>query len=133
MLGSGLLTAGLLVIPLAGCSGTNNGSSVISSASSAASSAAGSAGSAASSAANAASSKVDCSGSSCSVTLSGNSKQATVLGTTIKLGSVQNGKATVSVGDRSVSCGQGDSVSAGPLTLKCTTVSDNSVTLTASL
>jgi hypothetical protein len=66
------------------------------------------------------------------VTISGDASTS-VLGTKISLGDVQDGQATLSVGDREVSCRQGESVSAGPLTLECTTVTQDSVTLTASL
>lgn len=75
---------------------------------------------------------VNCSGNSCSVTVSGHA-QVEVLGTTIRLGAVQDGQATFGIGDRQVSCRQGDSVSAGPLRLQCTTVTPDSVTFTASL
>ncbi|MGY1707406.1 hypothetical protein ACI79C_22825 [Geodermatophilus sp. SYSU D00697] len=76
---------------------------------------------------------VDCSGNSCSVTLSGDGAEADVLGTRVVLGGVEDGRATVRVGDQDLSCGQGESVSAGPLTLACSTVTEDTVTLTASL
>jgi hypothetical protein len=76
---------------------------------------------------------VDCSGNSCSVTLSGEGAEADILGTQVVLGGVENGQATLRVGDRDLSCGQGESVSAGPLTLACSTVTEDTVTLTASL
>jgi hypothetical protein len=76
---------------------------------------------------------VDCSGNSCSVTLAGDGAEADVLGTSVVLGGVENGRATVRVGDQDLSCGQGESVSAGPLTLSCSTVTEDTVTLTASL
>ena len=76
---------------------------------------------------------VDCSGNTCSVTLSGDGAEADVLGTSVVLGGVENGRATVRVGDRDVSCGQGESVSAGPLTLACSTVTEDTVTMSASL
>ncbi len=79
------------------------------------------------------SSAVDCSGRECSVTLTGDGAEADVLGTSIVLGTVQDGRATFRIGDRDVSCGQGESVSAGPLTLACSTITDDEVTLTASL
>ena len=74
-----------------------------------------------------------CSGRSCSVTLSGDGAEVDVLGTTLALGGVQDGRATLNVGDASVSCAQGEEVSAGPLSLTCTTVTEESVELTASL
>jgi len=76
---------------------------------------------------------VHCSGTSCSLTLSHDDPQAKVLGTTVSLGAVQNGKATLGVAGHDVSCAQGQKVTAGPLTLTCSTVTDSSVTLTASL
>jgi hypothetical protein len=76
---------------------------------------------------------LSCSGTTCSLQLSGPGRQADVLGTTVELGSVEGGRATLRVGDRELSCAQGDSVSAGPLKLTCDTVAEDSVTLTASL
>jgi hypothetical protein len=76
---------------------------------------------------------VSCSGSSCSVTLSGDGAEAEILGTTLTFGGTQDGRASLSVGGASVSCGEGESVTAGPLQLTCTTVTDDSVELTASL
>jgi hypothetical protein len=77
--------------------------------------------------------EVDCSGNPCSVTLAGDGAEADVLGTSVVLGSVENGRATFRVGGQEVSCGQGESVSAGPVTLACSTVTEDTVTLTASL
>ena len=74
-----------------------------------------------------------CSGSECSVTLSGNGAEVEILGTSLALGGVQDGRASLEVGNASVSCAQGETVSAGPLTLSCTTVQSDSVELTASL
>jgi hypothetical protein len=76
---------------------------------------------------------LSCSGTSCSVTLSGNGSEVDVLGKHLAFSGVQDGRATLSVGDTSVSCAQGETVSAGPLTLECTTVEADSVKLTASL
>jgi hypothetical protein len=76
---------------------------------------------------------VNCSGTSCSVTLSGAGAQADILGTPIALSAVENGRASIRVGDRELACSQGESVSAGPLTVECTTVAQDAVTLTASL
>jgi hypothetical protein len=76
---------------------------------------------------------VSCSGTSCSVTLSGNGASASLLGSKLAFGGIENGRATLSVGSHSVSCAQGESVSAGPLALTCTEVTDDSVKLTASL
>jgi hypothetical protein len=79
------------------------------------------------------SNNVSCSGSSCSVTLSGEGAEADILGTTLSFGGTQDGRASLSVGGASVSCGEGESVTAGPLQLTCSSVSDDSVELTASL
>jgi hypothetical protein len=76
---------------------------------------------------------VVCSGSSCTVSLSGDGEEVRILGTTLTFAGVQDGKASLSVGGASVSCGEGDTVSAGPLRLECSGVSDDSVDLTASL
>ena len=76
---------------------------------------------------------VSCSGGSCSVTLSGDGANATVLGKSLAFAGTSGGRATLSVGDASVSCAEGESVSAGPLRLACTKVTDDSVELTASL
>ncbi|SDC16130.1 hypothetical protein SAMN05660690_0753 [Geodermatophilus telluris] len=74
-----------------------------------------------------------CSASSCTVTLDGQGSEVEILGTTVALGGVQDGRATISVGGASVSCGQGESVTAGPLALECTSVSGDSVELRATL
>jgi hypothetical protein len=76
---------------------------------------------------------VNCSGRSCTVTLSGNGASAEILGKKLAFGGVENGRATLSAGDQSVSCAQGESVSAGPFSLTCTEVTDDSVSLKASL
>ena len=76
---------------------------------------------------------VSCSGSSCSVTLKGDGASAEILGTDLAFGGVQDGRATLRVGDNEVSCAQGESVSAGPLSLECTAVTEDSVELSASL
>ncbi|MFW3171749.1 hypothetical protein [Geodermatophilus sp. CPCC 206100] len=74
-----------------------------------------------------------CSGSSCSVTLNGEGSEVEILGTSLAFGGVQDGRASLSVGGASISCAQGETVSAGSLTLECTTVEADSVELTASL
>ncbi len=76
---------------------------------------------------------VNCTGTSCSVTLSGDGAQADILGTPIVLGAVESGRASIRVGDQEIGCSQGESVSAGPLSIECTTVTQDSVTMTASL
>jgi hypothetical protein len=79
------------------------------------------------------SSNVDCSGNQCTATLTGDDASASILGNDLAFAGTKDGKATLSVGDASVSCAQGESVSAGPLSLTCTTVTDDSVEVTASL
>ncbi|MGY1825608.1 MULTISPECIES: hypothetical protein [unclassified Blastococcus] len=127
-LSRGALAAGaVLLFPLAACSGTepNTGTSVLEDTGAVASSA--------SSAAGAVGNAVDCSGTSCSVTLGADAESVDVLGTTVSFGGVQDGEATFSVGDREVTCTEGQTVEAGPLSMECTTVSTDSVTFTASL
>lgn len=76
---------------------------------------------------------VSCSASSCSVTLSGDSATADILGTTLTFGGVQDGRASLGVGSVSVSCAQGQTVAAGPLRLECSSVTADAVELRASL
>jgi spore coat protein U-like protein len=76
---------------------------------------------------------VSCSTSSCTVTLSGDGAEADILGTTLSFGGVQDGRASLKVGDASVTCGEGETVTAGPLQLECSSVTGDSVELTASL
>src|SRR5215213_3959945 len=79
------------------------------------------------------SNSVNCSPSSCTVTLSGDGAEAEILGTTLSLGSVEDGRASLSVAGTSVSCAEGESVAAGSLSLTCTSVTEESVELTAAL
>ena len=75
-----------------------------------------------------------CDTNSCSVTLSGEGAEVDLpIGPTISLGSVQDGRASISVGGASVSCAEGENVAAGGLSLECTSVSGDEVELTASL
>jgi hypothetical protein len=76
---------------------------------------------------------VSCSTSSCTVTLKGDGAETEILGTTLAFGGVQDGRASLSVGGTSVSCGEGETVTAGPLQLECSSVTGDSVELTASL
>jgi len=76
---------------------------------------------------------VSCTTSSCTVTLSGDGAKADILGTTLTFGGVQDGRASLGVGDASVSCAEGETVTAGPLELQCSSVTDDSVELSASL
>jgi hypothetical protein len=75
-----------------------------------------------------------CDTNSCSVTLDGDGAEVDLpIGPTIRLGSVEGDRASISVGGASISCAEGESVSAGGLVLECTSVSDDGVELTASL
>jgi hypothetical protein len=78
-------------------------------------------------------SPVSCSGTSCSLTLTGDVTTVSVLGTQVSFGGVHDGQASLTVGGRTLSCRQGESVAAGPLRLTCTTVAADRVTLTAGL
>jgi hypothetical protein len=100
-LAAGLLTGGLLLAPLAGCTFSSD--------------------------------NVTCSGGTCTVTLSGDGAEAEILGTTLTLGDIQDGRASLSVGGASVTCGEGETVTAGPLRLECSSVTEDSVGLSASL
>ncbi|RBY82489.1 hypothetical protein DQ238_04145 [Geodermatophilus sp. TF02-6] len=124
-----LLAGGLLVFPLTGCTGSGDtGSSGTETTTAAGTTTATTPQSSAPT-----DSGVDCSGTRCSVTLTGQDSTVEVLGTTVGLQSSENGRATFRVGDQEISCSQGESVSAGPLTLECTTVTADSVTFSASL
>jgi len=79
------------------------------------------------------SNNVSCSTSSCTVTLTGEGAEAEILGTTLTFGGIQDGRASLSVGGASVSCGEGESVAAGPLELQCSSITEDGVELTASL
>jgi hypothetical protein len=76
---------------------------------------------------------VSCSGTKCTVTLSGDGASAEILGQKVEFAGTKDGRATLGVGDTSVSCAEGESVSAGPLSVTCTSVTDGAVELTASL
>src|SRR3712207_2362417 len=70
---------------------------------------------------------VTCSTSSCSVTLDGEGSEVEVFGNTITLGSVQDGRASIQVGGASASCAEGESVAAGPLSVECTSITEDAV------
>ena len=67
------------------------------------------------------------------VTLAGAGSMVQVFGTTISYENISNGQATLRTGDQAVSCVPGQSVSAGPLTLRCTKVTDDTVEFTATV
>lgn len=74
-----------------------------------------------------------CSASSCTVTLQGTDAEVEILGTTLAFTGTQDGRASLDVGGASVSCAEGENVSAGRLSMECTSVTDDRVELTASL
>jgi hypothetical protein len=76
---------------------------------------------------------VSCSGTSCSITLTNQDATVNVLGTTVTLGNVHDGQATVGIAGHDATCTEGQSLSAGPLKLVCSTITGDSVTLSASL
>ena len=76
---------------------------------------------------------VSCTTSSCTATLSGDGAEAEILGTKVTFGGVQDGRASLGVAGASVSCAEGESVGVGPLQIECTSVTDDAVTITASL
>jgi hypothetical protein len=79
------------------------------------------------------SNNVSCSTSSCTATLTGDGAEAEILGTKVSFAGTKDGRATLGVGGASVSCAEGESVSAGPLSLTCTSVTDDAVEITATL
>ncbi|MFQ1001990.1 hypothetical protein [Modestobacter sp. SSW1-42] len=76
---------------------------------------------------------VSCSGQQCTATLSGSGAEASFFGTDLAFAGTKDGRATISVGNASYSCAQGESLSAGPLSITCTTVTDDSLEITAAL
>lgn len=76
---------------------------------------------------------VQCSPSSCTVTLEGTDAQVEVLGQTLTFSGTQDGRASLGVAGANVSCAEGESVAAGPLELECTSVTEDAVELKASL
>jgi len=76
---------------------------------------------------------VSCSGTSCTATLNGDGASAEILGTKLEFAGTKDGRATLGVGDASVSCAEGERISAGPLSVTCTKVGDGTLELTASL
>jgi hypothetical protein len=133
----GVLAGGLFLLPVAACTDSPVADEALPSVTASLPSDAPSTeelGDAAESATAAAGSAVqaDCSATSCRLTLAAG-QEAEVLGTTLSFTGSEDGTATVRAGDRSLTCREGEDVSAGPVTLRCTEISDDSVTLTASL
>lgn len=79
------------------------------------------------------SNNVNCSGNSCTATLQGEDAKATILGNDLVFAGTEDGRASISVGDNSVSCTEGESVQAGPLSITCTSITDDGLELTAEL
>ena len=125
---AGLLTAGLLLFPVAGCSEDTVGDD----AADAVSSAGADASAALETAVEDSPVDLDCSGTSCSLTLDAG-QEAELLGTRLAFTSSADGTATVRVGEQEATCRQGETVEAGPLSLECTDVTDEQVSLTATL
>jgi hypothetical protein len=76
---------------------------------------------------------VSCSGTTCTASLSSEGASAEILGQKLEFAGTKDGRATLGVGDTSVSCAEGESVSAGPLSVTCTTVGDGTLEISASL
>ena len=134
---AGLLTGGLLLFPLVACSDATVDDQAEEAISSATEEAAEDTGAATEEAEGGSSDpagapEVDCAATSCELTLQ-SGQQAEVLGTTIDFTSASGGEATIRVGGNEATCGEGEAVSAGPLSLECSDISDGSVTLTATL
>lgn len=130
-----MLAGGFLFLPLAGCSAGEMSSDMAatSGAEDAVESATSAGESAAESAAAAVAGQVDCSGATCTATLSPDAAEVEILGTTLAYDGVENGEAVLRVAGQTVSCAEGESVQAGPLSMECTTVSDDMITLSAGL
>jgi hypothetical protein len=76
---------------------------------------------------------VSCSGTKCTATLNGDGATAEILGTKVTFGGTKDGRATLGAGGASVSCTEGERISAGPLSVTCTKVGEGTVEITASL
>jgi hypothetical protein len=70
---------------------------------------------------------VICTDDECEVTLGGSGSQARVFGTWIALEHVDTGRATLRVGDVTISCAAGDVHALGRVELVCTSVDATSV------
>ena len=75
---------------------------------------------------------VMCSGTSCSVTLAGEGSSVRVLDTDVSFVGIRDGRAMVRVAGQDVSCVQGQTVTAGALTLTCTSVTSDTVRIDVS-
>ena len=67
------------------------------------------------------------------MTLAGTGSRVQVLGTTISFEDVRDGQVAFRVDDQYITCTEGQSASAGPVTLTCTDVTSDAVTITVSL
>lgn len=126
----GVLAGGLFVLPMTGCSdATVDGESLPSVTAELPSDAPSTedVGEAVESAVEA-----DCAGMSCELTLA-TGQEAEVLGTTLSFTGSEDGTATLQADGRSVTCTEGEEISAGPVSVECSAISDDSVTLAASL
>jgi hypothetical protein len=76
---------------------------------------------------------VSCSGSACSVTLGGRGSTAEVFGTLIVFDEISGGRAGVHVGGTRVTVTEGERVSAGRLELRCTRVTEDTVSFSGAV
>ncbi len=74
---------------------------------------------------------VNCVNDTCSVTMGGSGTTVGIFDTTIAFGSISNGRATLRVDGRDVSCTAGQTITAGSVTLTCTEVTADTVSFTA--
>ena len=75
---------------------------------------------------------VICSGTACSLTLAGEGSSVQVFDTGISFVGIRDGRATVRVAGQDVSCVQGQTLTAGALTLTCTSVTSDTVRIDVS-
>jgi hypothetical protein len=73
---------------------------------------------------------VSCTGDTCTVTLGGTGSTAQVLGTTFSVRSIDRGVAHLRADDHEVTCTAGEAVTAGPVRVQCTEVTEDAVRFT---
>ena len=74
---------------------------------------------------------MSCSGSTCSVTLSGSGSRVHLPGGTMSLVQLRDGRATLRGGNRDVVCVEGQDVSVAGLDIGCSAVTAHAVRFTA--
>ena len=129
---AGILLGGSLVAVLAACSASWTARGSSSSSVSSGSSSVTSTSSATGGGTSRAVSLVSCTDTSCSVTLGGEGSEVGVLDTQIAFVGIRDRQATVRVGGRTVSCTEGQTVTADGLTLRCTSITEDTVSFTGS-